>query len=210
MKIYINNQNIDYSPVPEETWSALLKHLLDNFIEKNHGIIRIQLDGNDNPDFFAEKGEVAVGAEIKTLEIFTKNSLEICQSGFAKAAAVTKGISAELIPCADLYRKGEIAEGSKKLMELMEALRSIIDFLTHVGVNFAIDYDAINFNNEHTLAGKIKHFAKTVQELVEAQEKQDYVEIADYLEYQLTEDIQSWTEILEKLIDEINKIASSH
>ncbi len=210
MKIYINNEHIGYSPAEGDTWGALLNELLNNHIVKNHGITRILMDGNDDPEFFATNGDAPVDLNIQTLEIFTKNSIEICQSGFAKAAAVTKGISAELVPCADFFRKGDTASGSRKLLEILEALKSIIDFLSHVGVSFKIDYNSISFDQKHSLAGKIDGFAQTVQELITAQEKQDYIEIADYLEYQLTEDIESWSEILEKLIDEINKISSSH
>ena len=59
------------------------------------------------------------------------------------------------------------------------------------------------FDQNTSLSKKIESFLETLSGLVAAQEKKDYIEVADYLEYQLLEDMSDWNTIANILLEEV-------
>jgi prophage DNA circulation protein len=208
MDIYINGNKIDYKPLFPLTWGNFFQKLLqdDNYIPKDHGIVELTVDDVDSLQVMIEESDKMVPETIKVIKVATKNSFEITKDGFAKATTLLDSIKKEINTTADLYREGKIKEASDKIIKIMEAIKPMVNFINSVGMSFSLNFDEILFDPNTSLREKVEQFLESFTELVTAQQKRDYVEIADYLEYQLTEDMTDWNKIINLLLREVEAL----
>jgi hypothetical protein len=211
MDIYVNDHKIDYQPMFPLTWGNLFQKLLqnENYIRKDHGIVRVIVDNEDSMKVMMEETEKMVPEDIKILKLFTKDSISITRDGFKKVSDLIESIKAEINMAADLYREGNVKEASSKIVNIMEAIKPMVNFIQSVGMSFSLNFDEITFSPGTNLREKIEGFLNTFQDLVAAQMKRDYVEIADYLEYQLLEDMTDWRKLVELLLKEVEASIST-
>jgi len=211
MEIYVNENKIDFKPIFPLSWGNLLQKLLqnDNYIPKNHGIVGIIADGEESLSVMVDQTEKMVPENLQKLQIFTKDSLAITRDGFNKVVSLIDSIKSEITGAADLYREGKIKEASSKVVRIMEAFKPMVNFIQSVGISFSLNFDEIAFNESSSLREKIDSFLVTFEDLVTAQQKKDYVEIADYLEYQLAEDMTDWNKVVNLLLKEVESSAKS-
>ena len=209
MDVYVNDNKIAYTPLFPLTWGNLFQKLLQNdqFIPNNHGIVRIIVDGEESLHVMMEQTDKMVPDTIRDLRIFTKDSLSITRDGFDKVLSLIDSIKAEITSAADLYREGKVKDASSKIVRVMEAFKPMVNFIQSVGISFSLNFDEILFNENTSLREKIESFLTTFEDLVTAQQKRDYVEIADYLEYQLAEDMNDWAKVISLLLKEVESSA---
>jgi hypothetical protein len=211
MDIYVNDHKIDYQPMFPLTWGNLFQKLLqnENYIRKDHGIVRVIVDDEDSMKVMMEETEKMVPEDIKILKLFTKDSISITRDGFKKVSDLIESIKTEINMAADLYREGNVKEASSKIVNIMEAIKPMVNFIQSVGMSFSLNFDEITFSPGTNLREKIEGFLNTFQDLVAAQMKRDYVEIADYLEYQLLEDMTDWRKLVDLLLKEVEASIST-
>jgi hypothetical protein len=210
MKIIVNEKALDYKPLFPMTWGKLLQDLLKDFIDKEHGITGIIVDGEPDTSILTDQRDKPVSEDIQTLEFYTKDALTITEDGFKKINSLIVQLQSEISGCVDSLRKGETKQGSRKIVNILEATKPIINFINSVGMNFSLDFSKIIFDeSNYTIRDKIDEFLKSFGEFIEAQKKQDYVEIADFLEYQFSEDIEIWLKISSILLEEVRAASRS-
>jgi len=204
MDIFVNGNKIDYKPMFPLTWGNLFQKLLQNgnYIPDDHGIVEITVDGAESLNVMTEQSGQMVPEAIATIKIGTKNSLDITRDGFSKVITLLESIKEEIGKTADLYREGKINDASTKIVKVMEAIKPMVNFIHSVGMSFKMNFDEIMYDPHTSLRQKIEQFLGSFDELVAAQEKKDYVEIADYLEYQLKEDMDDWNKVVVLLLRE--------
>jgi hypothetical protein len=205
MDIYVNDRIIDYKPLFPLSWGSFFRKILqkDDYIPSNHGIIRFVVDGSDSLEIMMDQSEQLVPETILEVRIFTKDSVSITRDGLGKVSDLIENIKLEITSTADLFREGNIKEASTKLSRILEAMKPMINFINSVGISFSMNFDQMQFNTTTTVREKIDSFLKTFQDLLNAQGKRDFVEVADYLEYQLIDDMTDWNTIVNLLLKEV-------
>jgi CRISPR/Cas system-associated protein endoribonuclease Cas2 len=205
MEIYVNDCKIDYQPEFPITWGNFFQKLLKetNYIRKDHGIVQVIVDDEESLQVMTEHVDKIVPEEINVLRLFTKDSISITREGFEKVSSLIDGIKTEIAAAADLYREGNIKNASSKIVTIMEAIKPMVNFIQSVGMSFNLNFDEVLFDRDTSLRQKIESFLNTLQDLVAAQMKKDYIEIADYLEYHLIDDMTDWSKIVDILLKEI-------
>ncbi len=213
MNIYVNEEKIDYQPLFPLTWGNFFQKLLqdNNYIPKDHGIVDIILDGNASMEVMTDNTDQMVPEDIGEIRISTKDSISITRNGLEKVSNLIESMKAEITGAADLYREGDVKNASGKVARVMEAFKPMINFIQSVGISFTMNFDELMFNPNtgQSLREKIETFLGTFDELVKAQAKRDYVEVADYLEYQLLEDMDDWNKVVSILLQEVEASAAN-
>jgi dimeric dUTPase (all-alpha-NTP-PPase superfamily) len=205
MKIKVNAKIIDYKPDFPLTWGNFLKKILQegNCIPKEHGVIGIKLDGVDSLNVMTEETDKMVPEDIKLVEIFTRDSITITKEGLEKVVLLIESMKVEVASAADLYREGNLKDASSKIARVMEAFKPLVNFIQSVGISFSMNFDQIMFNQTINLREKIEAFMETLTDLVSAQQKKDYGEVANHLEYKLIDDLSDWTTVANILLQEV-------
>lgn len=203
MEIKLNETTIDYKPEFPITWEDFLSYLLRNYINKKHGITRIVVDNLDSIEVMTENPKKLLSKDIKLIEIHSNDSLTITKVGFEKILQIIVKLKPESILTADLYREGKIKEASGNIIKIINTITPVIYFVTSVEKNFDFNFDKLSFSKDVSIKNKMDYFVKSFGELVAAQEKGDFIELADYLEYQFTDDLNDWEQIIAILTKEI-------
>ncbi len=204
MKIFINNQEVQTELLFPLSWAKLVQELLKTAIPANHGIVRVVIDGQENFKVISEEADKPVPETISTLEIFTKDFKTITSDGFLKAFGLLNQLKNEILKSADLFRNGELENAAYKLTAIMDAFKPLIQFIDAIAQSYQLNYEKIPFDQETSIAAKIENFSETLKVIIDAQEKQDYIELADTLEYQFAGQMELWQQILQKILDQIN------
>jgi hypothetical protein len=207
MEIKLNGKSLSYIPVLPITWEELLSHLLKNFIDKKHGITNIIVDNQEAITLMTETPKKLLSKDIQVIEIFTNNSETIAQTGFQKILKIITSLQSESMVASDLYRESKIKEASESIIKIVNAITPVIFFVNSVEKNFNFNFKEMNYADDVTIKDKLEYFTKSFGELIAAQEKNDLIEIADYLEYQFTDDLNDWEKLIEILLQEV-KISS--
>lgn len=191
------------------TWGNLFQKLLqnENYIQKGHGIVQIIADDVESLQVMVQQTDNMVPENIKVLRLFTNNSISIARDGFEKVSGLIETIKTEIAAAANLYREGNIKEAASKIADIMEAIKPMVNFIQSVGMSFSLNFDEILFDRDISLREKIESFLNTFENLVAAQVKRDYVQIANHLEYQLIDDMTDWSKVVDVLHKEVEKFA---
>ncbi len=208
MDIYVDGNKIEFVPLFPLTWGTLFQKMLQNesYIPKNHGIVEITVDGVESLHVMTEQSGQMVPETIREIRLATRDSLTITRGGISKVLTLIESIKSETASTADLFREGKIQEASNKVVKIMEAIKPMINFINSVGMGFSLNFDEMMFAPNTPLRVKIESFVTSLNELVKIQEKADYVELADYLEYQLLEDMSDWETVANLLLTEIEAL----
>jgi hypothetical protein len=207
MDIFIDGTRRSIVPSLPLTWKSLIDLLLEKEITPSHGIVRVVIDGHeDNSVMVARKAET-VSAATHVIEIYTKDIHAISRDGIIKGYQLIEFVRQEALKSADLYRRGLVEEASRHLVQVMEALMPLINFVKSVGGNYNIRFHDIVLEGGQSAQHKLDAITTSLQGLVTAQEKKDFVDVADFLEYQLADDLSGWGLILDKLAMEIEHAA---
>lgn len=205
MDIFINNSSIAYQPLFPATWASFLKDLQNGYIEKNHGIVSIFLDKDESSVLTQNKIDEPIPPGINVIEIFTKNIVSITNDGFIKILALTDSVRCEIPLFAEYYRTGQIKKAANILKDMLGIIKSMMDFVNSVGINFSLNFDEILSETGTSLKTEIEYFKQAVSLLVNMQQKGDNPGIADFLEQRFIKNIYDWNRIIKKLFNEVKK-----
>jgi len=199
MELFLNGEKINYPVQNDTTWEQMTEELLKSKIKPNHGIVKITVDGREDFACMFERKSEIIPDTIKVVEFYTKDLAAITSDGFLKAKVLISDMKAEILKTAEFFRQGEVQDASKRLISVFEAFSPLISFINTVGQSFVLDFTKIAFDDNYSIRGKIESFLKTFEDLVKSQEKKDYIELADFLEYQLLDDMSGWEKIVATL-----------
>lgn len=209
MIIKINDKVIEPKITLPAEWQKLLQVLLADYIESDHGITQVIIDSEDLTPVLIENPQYILEESIKEIIIHTHNSQDITIQGLQKIKAILASLVQGCHDTANLYRKDNISEASSQTVQIIEAVKEIINFIHSVGYNLSVDYTKLKVTDNETVETRMNIFLNSLNELISAQQKKDYTELSDFMEYQLAEDLESWATIInaiEKFITDKNHL----
>jgi len=205
MDVYVNNQKVDFQPPAALSWQEFFELLLKTEVARDHGIVRVIVDGKDGVERMIQQSRQPIPDTVRVIEIHTKDLGTISHDGLLKAESLIESLKGEVVKAAGLFRESQIEEGGKKLIAVMEAIKPLIQFVHSLGTSFSMDFDGIPLTSTQTLRQRVEGFIGSMKEMIDAQERKDFVALADFLEYQMPEDLEGWHQILAVLQREVEK-----
>jgi hypothetical protein len=194
LQVFVNDmpQTIE---VPAGTWGDLLKNLEEQVADKGLLLTMARFDGVDEPSFRDPEvtarrlSDVArVEVETATPGAFLRQCLLETIGPLDQAAEMAARLSA-------VYRRPEVSHGHEGLSRLANELSSLISLVAILGGPLEIDLGALTANGV-TVAEQMDEFGAAIDALVAAQESEDWLTVADVLEYDLEPAIRRWIELL--------------
>jgi len=104
---------------------------------------------------------------------------------------------------ADCFRVKGVEEANKNYLLCIDAIELFDELVEGIGRLLNLDFSKISINNE-TIQERKDKFLKLTSEMHSTQVGQDWVMLADLLEYELTPLVQDWINILPLFHEEIN------
>ena len=114
------------------------------------------------------------------------------------ASKACQDLSQYVLRAGNHLRVGEVKEGNDLLLEILDDFGQLISFLEDVTRCQDLS-DVLRRQAEETISTESNETVGILQMAYEAQENQDWVYLADILEYELSEKLESWNGIFSGL-----------
>lgn len=193
-QIYVNDvpQPLD---APPPTWGDLLATLDDQAAAQGFLLTTARFDGVDEPSFRDPQvtarrltGVERVDVETATPAAFLRQCLLDSVRPLHEAADMTARLSA-------VYRQHDVSRGHDGLTALAMELRGLTTLVSMLGGPLQIDLSTY-VSGGTTAAEQMDALGAALDALVAAQESEDWLTVADVLEYDLEPAIRRWIELL--------------
>jgi len=195
MKVSINRVAQEESDFEGETVSAIL----DSMVQQTPGsyIRRIWLDDQEFPSDDREALQKKP-SDIDSLEVELANLKDLVATNLANALDYLKKLIPGFEQAADLFRAGNEQESNKYYLQILDG----IDWFSQViSVIMSPDKGETELpdTDDESLEVRQKKLTDLMSQMLEANENQDWVLLADILEYEMVPFYKDWEKILSKL-----------
>mgnify|MGYP006085377879 FL=1 len=195
MKVSINRVAQEESDFEGETVSAIL----DSMVQQTPGsyIRRIWLDDQEFPSDDREALQKKP-SDIDSLEVELANLKDLVATNLANALDYLKKLIPGFEQAADLFRAGNEQEANKYYLQILDG----IDWFSQV-VSVIMSPDEgeteLPDTDDESLEVRQKKLTDLMSQMLEANQNQDWVLLADILEYEMVPFYKDWEKILSKL-----------
>ena len=195
MKVSINRVAQEESDFEGETVSAIL----DSMVQQTPGsyIRRIWLDDQEFPSDDREALQKKP-SDIDSLEVELANLKDLVATNLANALDYLKKLIPGCEQAADLFRAGNEQEANKYYLQILDGIEW---FSQVVSVIMRPDEGETELpdTDDESLEVRQKKLTDLMSQMLEANENQDWVLLADILEYEMVPFYKDWEKILSKL-----------
>jgi hypothetical protein len=190
MKISINGAETQDESFQGETLGEVLHAILNS--RKDSYIRSVWLDGQEAASNTQDTLKTST-ASVESLEL----ELVLLQDLVANNLTNAKEYLEKLVPgfqkAADLFRMGNEQEANQYYLQILDG----IDWFSQVILT--IVNAQVDIFKEQNLEERQKNLTNIMAQMLEANQNQDWVLIADLLEYEMTPLYKDWEEVLSKI-----------
>lgn len=119
-------------------------------------------------------------------------------SGCDVALASLERIQVSLIRAAELFREENTQNANRFFIQCIDGLQRFLEAVRNTRTALSIDFKQIAHENG-TLSDTEEHLLQTLKRLFQNQQRKQYEEIADRIEYELLTNLSSWNSALRKI-----------
>ena len=195
MKVSINRVAQEESDFEGETVSAIL----DSMVQQTPGsyIRRIWLDDQEFPSDDREALQKKP-SDIDSLEVELANLKDLVATNLANALDYLKKLMPGCELAADLFRAGNEQEANKYYLQILDGIEWFSQVVSVIMSPDEGETELPDTDNE-SLEVRQKKLTDLMSQMLEANENQDWVLLADILEYEMVPFYKDWEKILSKL-----------
>ena len=195
MKVSINGVAQEESDFEGETVSAILDAMVQQTPDSY--IRRIWLDDQEFPSDDREALQKKP-SDIDSLEVELANLKDLVATNLTNALDYLKKLIPGFEQAADLFRTGNEQEANKYYLQILDG----IDWFSQV-VSVIMSPDEgetkLPDTDDESLEVRQKKLTDLMSQMLEANQNQDWVLLADILEYEMVPFYKDWEKILSKL-----------
>lgn len=191
MEVVLDGVRLEVEP-RGETLQDVIQYLLDNEIGSDRALKGVLVNGA--PYSVAEMGPATAMpvAEVESLEIETALAREVAMDFMAQAPVYLGAISQAVSAVAELFRVADERDASEQYIAVLESLQLFLSMLEESRRLLQLDL-ALVVHQEKTAAESLESLSALIKKLLDAQEKEDWVLLADLLEYDLAPELDNWS-----------------
>ena len=195
MKVSINRVAQEESDFEGETVSAILDAMVQQTPDSY--IRRIWLDDQEFPSDDREALQKKP-SDIDSLEVELANLKDLVATNLANALDYLKKLIPGFEQAADLFRAGNEQEANKYYLQILDGIEW---FSQVVSVIMSPDEGETELpdTDDESLEVRQKKLTDLMSQMLEANQNQDWVLLADILEYEMVPFYKDWEKILSKL-----------
>ena len=177
------------------TWGELLANLDEEISGQGHLLTSARFDGVDEPSFRQPEVTARRLNEVVRVDIETAPPaafLRLCLIETIRPLEEAALLAAHL---SVVYRRQDVTPGHDGLTALAGELRGLTALVAMLSGPLNVDVHAVTDGGVN-LPQLMEEFGIAIDALVAAQESQDWLTVADVLEYDIEPSVRRWIELL--------------
>ena len=193
-EIYLNDVPQQFEN-PFKTWGDLLNTLDVRASEAGVILSAARFDGVDEPSFREPAAIARPLGDVRRVDVETAMPIAFLRDCLLEAIEPLHETAQTAKRLSEIYRGHDVMPGHEGLKGLAADLGATAVLADMLAGPLAIDLTAVSIEGV-TAAQHLQELGTTVDALVTAQEAQDWVTVADLLEYELEPSIRRWAALL--------------
>jgi hypothetical protein len=195
-RFFVNEREID-PPSDLTSLDQILKHVEDSYLPPDSVVRQIHIDGlpvmpADSPDAPGEAFGAMEGRNV--VEIFTGTLPEIARESIGEALEYLDRIKAITPSLAASFELSPGPDSFEQLRQLNEGFYWLNLLLDKLEKSFHISMEEV-LVGDLPVRDHLQKFIAVLKQLIESQEREDFVLISDLLEYEIMPLVPIWKEI---------------
>lgn len=207
IEVLFNSRKMDWDLKDILELPASLKKIELDYLPEGNFIRDVLLDGKSivvDGDLNLEGIPAEQKEQARSINVISCTIIQLAQEAVTGALNYLAQLVNPVSQVAKQFSTGQIEKAQKNLYILMDGLSTLISLLASLETNFQLEYNRIRINGV-SIRGHLQNFRSLVQNLVRAQEQKDNITIADLLEYELTPQLNIWSNILGALRETVEE-----
>jgi hypothetical protein len=204
MKLYVDDRLTD-SAAGTGSMRDILYGDIKSLIPAGKVIKNIYINGKKYDDLMPnkEKSGAFKLADEDEIKITTMSQKELLNSSLNAALDFLKEFKTGIIKTTDEIRWGNSAGGFKNFSEYLKGLTTFVQIMEKISEFLKMDYNNYIYKNKSVQA-YFNDLEKILSVVLRTQVEQDYVLMADVVEFELKPNIDIWSGILEDMKSKIS------
>jgi len=181
MKLIIDNQ-VAQGIGCHGNLQQILQEIGEKQLGNNRIIWSVKVNGNPYHEQSPHDAMKVAAADIRTLEIGTMDDTEICEAFIQNGGVIADCLCRGTEKVSELFRLEDEGTANKHYGDLLESCRGFFSMLHHTQEVLKMGGTANHYSVEDHLASVNKLF----EIMFKAQQNEDWIRLADLLEYELS------------------------
>ena len=192
MKLLVNGKEETVSHMGE-TLGDLLLHIEKEGVPQGNVVRSIKIDGQESSPDLPEAQKTPL-SEIATLEVEISSLSDIINKNIENADAYLIRLIPGIEKSVELFRMGNEQEANKFFINIIDGIDWLSQVLDMILTAKAISPDTV-FDGK-SIQDRRASLGDLTQQMVDANKNQDWVLLADLLEYEILPYYQEWSNLL--------------
>jgi hypothetical protein len=173
-------------------WQDLLAELESRQLGANDVIASVHFDGDEVVEF---RGSEALTMNLSTIDEVRVTAMgreEVAREAIAQAESYLRSLESAAVEVAEMFRCHKVQQANAGLQELLTGIKMYVGLLR--GIDLSLSGAAASTND--LIDQLLNPMATTLEEQIKAQAKQDWMLVADILEYEVAAQLTGFESIL--------------
>jgi hypothetical protein len=193
MEVLIDGKRMEGQPEGENL-QQVMQFIMTNWVPADRALRELKVNG----DFYkeAEMGPVETidPGTVAKLEVETSAGQDLARDFLGAAEDYPPALAQAVSEVAELFRVSDEREASERYINVLETLQLFLTMLEESRRILDLDLTAIVYQ-DRTVAEALSRLSELIKDLLSAQEVEDWVLLADLLEYDLKPELLQWRDI---------------
>ncbi|RJP35221.1 MAG: hypothetical protein C4547_09705 [Phycisphaerales bacterium] len=198
MDVFVDDHRVDFSPGDRETLESAVRRLQRESCPRDHVVVGVRCDGlHLTGDELSRAMDRPVG-DFHSLEVATSTPSALVRGAAGEASQMLREVDEQRRRCAGLLSQGKTAEGIAALTACLGVWQQVHDAATKSIHMLDIDPASVRVGGQ-PLEKSLALPMDRLQTVRDALQSQDFVLLADVLEYEFDEVVAQWQALLAQI-----------
>ena len=195
MEISLDRKRLELEGAQSTNLEEILMKVISEHVQPGKIITGVKLNGTGYSEKNPHDAASVALKDIKILEIDTMSAEEMAKHFFTNGEKYLDLLIKGAEKISELFRVADETEANEHYAEYLENLRLFLQMIAQCTEVLHVDLSAIPFQKA-TVKEEVQKLSGVMDQMLKVQEDEDWVMLADLLEYELIPLLKGWNEIL--------------
>ncbi len=181
----------------------VLMKIATEHISPDQVIKRVRLNGEIYSEDIPHDAAGINLDDINSLEVDTVRGDEIAWDFLENGAGQVNSIMEGAVKVSELFRVADETDANEHYAEFLEGMRLFLSMVDQVSDLLKIDFSSVQFN-DGSVQDRIEKLSGKLNRMLDVQAEEDWIMVADLLEYEIAPLLGEWKDILPLLKEKIS------
>jgi hypothetical protein len=197
MRMMLNSAEQPSTDLPAN-WGDLLQRLDRDANRRGEVVTAVRFDGVDEPTFRQPSQSARALHDLSVIELETATPASLLDDALMQAGLAAGVFAASAGQIGSAFRRRDLSNANERLTELGEGIRGLVWIVGTAAATRGVSLDPVA-GADSAISMQLAALTGQLVSIVEAQQAQDFLTVADLLEYDLQPTLYSWQVLFEAL-----------